>query len=128
MIKYKNEKGMIEFEPQVFGMIAMETALDMEGIYAVTNARGKVIRLKEPGREAMNFIEIRKSEEKNGIDIRIYVVTSFGKSISDTAVEYGERTRQRIKEITGVMVNQLTMVVTGVKSKKIARREMEISC
>ena len=128
MIRYKNERGTVELEAQVFGMIAMETALEMEGIYAVTNARGRVIHLKEPGKEAMSFIEVRKSEEKNGIDIRIYVVTSFGKSIKETAEEYGERTRQIIKEITGVMFNQLTLVVTGVKSKKIARREMEISC
>ncbi len=128
MIQYKNETGTVLFDPQVFAMIAMDTAVQKEEIYAVTNSRGKVIRQKETGKESLNFIEVLPSEESYSVDLRIYVVLNFGKSISATADEFGRLLRERIRMITGVSVGDLTMVVTGVRSRKIARRDLEIQC
>ena len=128
MIQYRTEKGMVTFEPQVFGMIALDTAQKREDVYAVSNARGKVIRLRENGRENLSFIEVEPIEQENAIDLRIYVVLSFGKSISTAAQELGRDIRENIKLITGVSVRDLTMIVTGVKSRKIAHRELEIKC
>ena len=128
MIQYKNETGTVLFDPQVFAMIAMDTAVQKEEIYAVTNSRGKVIRQKENGKESLNFIEVLPSEESYSVDLRIYVVLNFGKSISAAADEFGRLLRERIRMITGVSVGDLTMVVTGVRSRKIARRDLEIQC
>lgn len=128
MIRYQTEKGMVNFEPQVFGMIAMDIALKREEIYAVTNSRGKVIRQKENGRESVNYIEVIPSEHSDGIDLRIYVIMNFGKSISTAAQEFGREVREQIRSITGFPVGDLTMIVTGVRSKKIARRDLEIKC
>ena len=128
MIQYKNETGTVLFDPQVFAMIAMDTAVQKEEIYAVTNSRGKVIRQKETGKESLNFIEVLPSEESYSVDLRIYVVLNFGKSISATADEFGRLLRERIRMITGVSVGDLTMVGTGVRSRKIARRDLEIQC
>ena len=128
MIQYKTEKGTVDFDSAVFGMIAMETALSMEEIYAVTNARGKVIRPRSPGKENYSFIEVETTEQEKQIDLRIYVILNFGKSIRAVAVEFGKAIREKVEKITGFPVRNLTMVVTGVKSKKIARRELEIVC
>ncbi len=128
MIQYKTDKGTVEFDSAVFGMIAMETALSMEEIYAVTNARGKVIRPRNPGRDNYSFIEIDTTEQEDQIDLKIYVILNFGKSIRAVAMEFGQAIREKVESVTGFPVRNLTMVVTGVKSKKIARRELEIVC
>ena len=128
MIRYQTEKGMVILEPQVFALIAMDIALKREEIYAVTNARGKVIRQRENGRENINYIEVTPSEQSDGVDLKIYVIMNFGKSISTAAQEFGRAVREQIRSITGVPVGDLTMIVTGVRSKKIARRDLEIKC
>ena len=74
MIRYQTEKGMVILEPQVFALIAMDIALKREEIYAVTNARGKVIRQRENGRENINYIEVTPSEQSDGVDLKIYVI------------------------------------------------------
>ena len=58
----------------------------------------------------------------------LYVIMNFGKSISTAAQEFGRAVREQIRSITGVPVGDLTMIVTGVRSKKIARRDLEIKC
>lgn len=128
MIQYKTDKGTVGFDPGVFGMITMETALDREEIYAVTNARGKVIRPRGTGRENYGFIEIEETELEDQIDLKIYVILNFGKSIRTVAEEFGHAVRENVRNITGLSVRNLTMTVTGVKSKKIARRDLEIIC
>lgn len=128
MIKYENHRGTVDFDQQVFGLIAMDTALRMEEIHAVTNARGKIMRMKDGGRESLNFIEVQETGVENCIDLRMYIVIYFGKSISESVNKLGEALRRRIGEITGMTVRDIYVNVTGVKSRKIARRELEIKC
>ena len=128
MMQYKTEKGTVTMDSNVFSMIALETALRREEIFAVTNARGKRIRTRGTGRENLGFIEVGFTEKDDEIDLRIYVILNFGKSIRTVAKEFGREVRESIREITGISVRNLTMVVTGVKSRKIARRELEIIC
>ena len=128
MIQYKTEKGTVLMDSNVFSMITLETALAREEIYAVTNARGKRIRTRGTGRENLGFIEIDYTEKDEEIDLRVYVILNFGKSIRTVAKEFGREVRKNISEITGISVRNLTMVVTGVRSRKIARRELEITC
>lgn len=128
MMQYQTEKGSVTFDANVFGMIALETALTREEIYAVTNARGKIIRPRATGRENIGFIEVEPTERENEIDLKIYVILNFGKSISAVAGEFGRAVRENVRTVTGMSVRNLTMMVTGVKSRKIARRELEIRC
>ena len=128
MMQYKTEKGTVTMDSNVFSMIALETALRREEIFAVTNARGKRIRTRGTGRENLGFIEVGFTEKDDEIDLRIYVILNFGKSIRTVAKEFGREVRESIRDITGISVRNLTMVVTGVKSRKIARRELEIIC
>ena len=128
MIQYRTEKGTVTLDSDVFSMIAVETALGREEIYAVTNARGKVVRKKGTGREHFGFVEVTPSELENEIDLRIYVILNFGKSIRAVAREFGRELRENVSAVTGMSVRNLTMVVTGVRSRKTARRELEISC
>ncbi len=128
MMQFQTEKGIVTFDSSIFGMIAMETALAREEIFAVTNARGKVMRPRGTGRESFGFIEVEPTEQADEIDLRICVILNFGKSISTVAGEFGKAVRENIRAVTGISVRNLTMMVTGVKSRKIARRELEIIC
>ena len=128
MMQYQTEKGTVSFEPNVFGMIAMDTALNREEIYAVTNARGKIMHPLKTGRENTGFVEVEPTGRASEIDMKIYVILNFGKSISAVAADFGRAVREKVFALTGVTVRHLTMMVTGVKSRKIARRELEIPC
>lgn len=107
-------------------MIALEAARDTDGIYALTNAKGKIMKAKQTGRETLGFIEV--STEEGKVDLRLYGIIIFGNSVSGTAEMLGRKIRSMIGQITGAETGKIIFTLTGVKSRKIARRELDILC
>lgn len=128
MTGYENSRGTVDFSRPVFAMIAFETAIDQDGIYAVTNTRGRPMWPRMKGNDSLSYVDVSMNENKSAINIKIYVVMRFGTSISRTAHRYSMAARKRIREVTGVEVDELVVAVTGVKSRKITPAELEISC
>ncbi|MGI6205672.1 MAG: Asp23/Gls24 family envelope stress response protein [Anaerovoracaceae bacterium] len=126
MIEYGTERGQVKFSDQVFAMIALEAAKDTDGIYALTNAKGKIMKAKQTGRETLGFIEV--STEEGKVDLRLYGIIIFGNSVSGTAEMLGRKIRNMIGQITGAETGKIIFTLTGVKSRKIARRELDILC
>ncbi|MDD7408333.1 MAG: Asp23/Gls24 family envelope stress response protein [Anaerovoracaceae bacterium] len=126
MIEYETERGQVRFADQIFAMIALEAAKNTEGLYALTNAKGKIMKARQTGRESLGFIEV--SSDSGAVDLRLYGIIRFGSSISGTAEILGRKIRSMIKDITGAETGRIMFTLTGVKSKKIARRELDILC
>ncbi|MDD6255598.1 MAG: Asp23/Gls24 family envelope stress response protein [Eubacteriales bacterium] len=126
MIEYDTEHGQVRFGDQIFAMIALEAAHENNSIYALTNAKGKIIKPDQTGRGALSYIEV--STDDGAVNLRIYGIIRFGSSISGTAEILGRRIRSMIWNITGAKTGKIVFTLTGVKSRKVARRELDILC
>ncbi len=126
-MEYENNGGHVTLALPVFARIAVETARSFPEIVMITNAKGKRMRIGRTGRESLNFIEVDVVSEQQ-VSVRLCVILRFGRSIKGVAEEFGKRLRENVKELTGFSVSDITLVVTGVKSKNTARRQLEIKC
>ena len=128
MFKYYTKTGKIGFDDSVFARIAIETAEKMGNAVIFTNAKGKPVRIGREGDEKLNFIGVKLGEEKNTVNMEIYVILKFGTSISRMSQEFARRLRAEVKSVTGVRVDKIRIVVKGVRSKNTVKRELEIKC
>jgi len=123
--KIDNKQGSIIIENAVMGRIVVQASKKFKGRLWLVNPKGKIIRPRNTGNEDLKNIEINDSED-DGIDIKAYIVVSFGTSISAISKEFINEIRNQNAKITGLPINQITIVLTGVKSKRISKREIEI--
>ena len=128
MFKYYTKTGKIGFHDAVFARIAIDVAEKMGNAVIFTTAKGKPVKIGRDGDEKLNFIDITEGEEKNTINMEIYVILKFGNSISRISQEFARRVKAEVKAVTGVRVDKIRIVVKGVKSKNTAKRELEIKC
>ena len=73
----------------------------------------------------INNMEINYGE--NGLDLRIFVVLRFGTSITQVANQLVDDIHEKTKETIGIEPNSVAVVVTGMISKNIARRHIEVT-
>lgn len=125
MIRVEGERGEISLSKSVVARVVTETVHSMGGRVLFSNQKGKLLKVGNSGREKLGFIEVEEAEE-GWVDIRFYVVIRFGTSIRALRSELGPAIRENVQAVTGLRVNTLTMNITGVKSRNIGKRELEI--
>ncbi|MBR2779796.1 MAG: Asp23/Gls24 family envelope stress response protein [Firmicutes bacterium] len=125
MIHFENERGGISLTENVVARVVTETARSFGGRILFSNQRGKLLKVGNTGKEHLSFIQVEETEDGK-VDIRFYVVIRFGTSIHSLEKELGPAIRENVRKVTGLEVNALAMTITGVKSKKIGRRQLEI--
>lgn len=128
MIKYSTESGKVGINGSVFARIAVETAKGYSDRIILTNQKGKPVKTGTGGRESLNFIEVVNGKNGRTVTLKVYMIVRFGVSISRLVRQYADNLKSEIKAVTGIEAECVTVCVTGVKSKKIARRELEIVC
>lgn len=124
MITMTGSGGKIRLHDTVFARIVMETADRFGDRIMLTNAKGKRIRSGKAGREKLDFIEILASEQESSIDIRLCLLIRFGTSISGVTRDLADNIRSEVLRMTGVPVGRIRIVVTGVRSRRTARRDL----
>ncbi len=92
----------------------------------ITNSKGKRTSkvYKSVGGSSATNIDI--ISENNVIEIKMYLIFKFGMSIKKTTEELMENIRKQIELATGKNPKSITIVITGMASKKIARRNIEV--
>ena len=66
------------------------------------------------------------TDDDGRLDIKLHIVLKFGMSIKKTTDEIAESIRKQIKTATGSNPARITLIITGVVSKKFARRNIEV--
>jgi uncharacterized alkaline shock family protein YloU len=122
--KIDNKQGSIIIENAVMGRVVVQASKKFKGRLWLANQKGKITRPRNTGYEDLRNIEIADSAD--GIDIKVYTVISFGTSISAISKDFINEIRDQNAKITGLPINQITIVLTGVRSKRISKREIEI--
>ena len=64
--------------------------------------------------------------ENNGLEIRFFILIRFGTSINHVTELLIDRIKKNSEEITGLEVNSIAVVVTGIVSKQTVRRNIEV--
>lgn len=127
MITVDTELGTIKVAKSVIGNIIMDVIDSFDGKVILSNSKGKVpnqLAYKLGPKEAVDEIKIDLTED--GMNMEIYVLLKFGTSIKETTHKMIDDIRSSMKEMIGMDINDFTVVVTGMVSKHIAPRHIEV--
>ena len=126
LYKLETKDGSISIDKAVIGRIIADAVQKFNGKVLISNHRGKVAKFtsKIGVTDEMSFMEI--STGNNGLDIRFYILIRFGTSINRVTEQLISTIKSNIEMITGLDVNSIAVVVTGMVSKQTARRNIEV--
>ena len=122
----ETQAGMIKIQRPVIGRIVIEAVRKFKGRVMITNHKGKVIRPKGKHGvpDATDQFDISMSEK--GVDVRIYIAIRFGTSIGLVTEQLINDIKSDIEVLTGIEANSIAVIVTGLISKQIAPRNIEV--
>lgn len=136
MVKYSNKRGKVGFDPSVFAAIAVDTAMGFYGRVFFTDRKGRPIKQSAAGsgsvsaniKDKLGFINVTENKNNNTVTVEVFIILKFGTSISWFTKEYARRLRLEAEEITGITVDEVIINITGIRSKRTAKRELRILC
>lgn len=124
--KEKNNIGKISIsEGAIAQMVVSEIKKDSNNFY-ITNSKGKRTSKVYKTMGGSSAANIEVVSENNKISITAYLIIRFGMSIKKATDELTENIRRQIELATGQNPAKITLVITGVKSKKTAKRNIEV--
>jgi|GEM_PF-428614 Uncharacterized protein conserved in bacteria len=126
LYKLETQEGSISIDKAVIGNIIAESVQQFNGKVLISNHKGRVSGFvaKIGGIEDVNYMEINMG--KNGLDIRFFIVIRFGTSINKVTEQLIYHIKKNVEEFTGLEANSIAVVVTGMISKQVVRRNIEI--
>lgn len=127
MFTVETDLGTITVSRNAIGKIVTEAVERFDGKVIISNHKGKVpgIVSRIGGMDDINSMEINYGE--NGLDLRVFVVLRFGTSITQVTNQLVDDIHEKTKETIGIEPNSVAVVVTGMISKNIARRHIEVT-
>ena len=127
MFTVETDLGSITVSKSAIGKIVIEAVKRFDGKVIISNHKGKVPGIVSwiGGMDDINNMEINYGE--NGLDLRIFVVLRFGTSITQVANQLVDDIHEKTEETIGIEPNSVAVVVTGMISKNIARRHIEVT-
>ena len=121
------EIGNININNYAIEKIVIGNILKKKNIITPTNKRGKVIAVKgiriKPS-DYVSAVEIIEYEDK--LFIKMYFVIEFGASINKETNKIFDMIEKDFESLGIQKPTQITAKITGVKSKQIAKRELEV--
>lgn len=120
MLEIRNRLGDIRFSRNVMLKIVEDAVASCDGRVSLLNYKGKYKSVM-PGNDEVVFVETPE-----GADITVYVVINFGVSIHDSTEKIRNYIFDNVEKVMGERPNRVKIVVTGVQSREIARRHIEI--
>lgn len=132
MFEVETKYGKISFSQNIINRIVVEAVEKTNGKAFVLNYKGKYMNVVPGIASKMNIYD----EEAGGIEIisagtgialRVYIVIKFGSSIKQVTNEIIDYIYEETEKIMGERPEKVTVVITGIVSKNIARRHIEVS-
>lgn len=116
----KNDAGKIEFDKGIIAQIIAYEIESWRGKVFLSNIRGKLLKNKVD-----DSLEVFYDGES--LRIKLYLVLRFGLSIKKITQELITSIHDGVSDITGLKVSKVTLILTGVLSKNISKRYIEVS-
>lgn len=126
LFKVQTENGTIIVFKEAVNCIIVKVIEEFEGKVSIGNHKGKLsdFMSKIGGKEEASDIQITNGE--HGLDIRVYLLIRFGTSIRKVTELLIDRIKTQVEMETEQSVNSVSLIITGVFSKQIAKRNIEI--
>ena len=113
--------GQIRFSnDSVIERIIQDAAALCDGRVALANYKGKYMSVVPSGTHSI-------VETDEGIDIVVYIVMDFGASIGKYSKQMLEYIYDTVEEVMGKRPHSVKIIVTGIRSRDIAKRHIEIT-
>ncbi len=124
--KFQSDLGLIMVKDSVIKRIVIESIALMNGKVKLANHKGQVAGIVAGivGLDDTNHIIVSRSNI--GLDIKLYIVIKFGTSITKITELLIEIIRQKVLESAGIEASSISIVVSGMQAKKLARRNIEV--
>ncbi len=128
LYRLETAEGTISVDKEVIGRIVAEAVGQFSGKVFISNHKGKVVSgfaAKLGVMDDISYMEI--GIDSSGLNIRFFILIRFGTSINSVTEQLIASIRKNTEEITGLEVNSVAVVVTGMVSKKhTVRRNIEV--
>ncbi|QHI73825.1 Asp23/Gls24 family envelope stress response protein [Aminipila terrae] len=126
LYKEETENGSIIIGKAVIAKIVTETAAQFKGKVLISNYKNKATAFaaKIGVTDDINNMDITMGEK--GLDIKLYIVVKFGTSIGMVTNTLINDIHDKVYQYTSIEPNSVAIVVTGMISKNIARRNIEV--
>ena len=127
LITVETDLGTIKVANSVIGNIIKDVIDSFDGKVIISNSKGKIPNqlTKLGSKEEYSDVVIELTEE-GLLNITVYVILKFGTSIKATTEKLIADIRSSIKETIAMDVNEVDITVTGMMSKHIAPRHIEV--
>lgn len=124
--KFETDQGSIFIDRAVISKIIIEAMEQFRGKAWISNHKGKILSSTSKSNmgDDKNYSEISIGEK--GMDVRIYIVIRFGTSINKVTEQLITTIKNNIEEFVGIEANSIAIVVTGMISKQMARRNIVV--
>ncbi len=116
MFDIETKLGDIHFSQNIINKIVERAVEGSKGNAILQNYKGGI---NAPNVEFIN--------DEEGYDLKIYIVMKFGASIKKTTAEIIDSVYENAEKILPAGPRNITIVITGVLSKNIAKRHIEVS-
>ena len=120
MFDRETDLGKIHFTRSVIEKIIKDAVETCDGKVFLRNYKGKV-------RSLVQGSDYTIDQKEEGTDIVVYVVIAFGAGIGRYTRQMLDYIYDNVEKVMGERPNNVKIVVTGVQSKDIARRHIEIT-
>lgn len=127
MITVDTELGTISVSKNVIRSMILEIIDSFDGKVILSNPKGKIPKFPYYIGNPNDTEQIEVELTESGLQVRVHVILRFGTSIKNTTRLMIDEIHSTIKERTGVGINKVTILVTGMISKKIAPRHIEVN-
>lgn len=118
--------GRVRYDKLIIGNIVKHVLCDYGRNVIPSGPKGRVVRgASKPDSDDLSFIDARTKGGK--VDLTLYIVIRFGTSIKNAIEMIGQSLRKEIESMTGMPVGRLSIIITGVLSKNIAKRHIEVT-
>lgn len=122
-----NGEGTVSINESVICQIIEETVQsEFAGRVWISSKKGPASSLmtKLGAKDATDDIEMYL--ENGQVYLKMFVILKFGVSIKNTTAQLISRLKEAIAENAAMPVKEITLIVNGVVSRQIARRNIEI--
>lgn len=116
--------GVFYKEKTEFGKIVISEQTVAHGIVDEIQKNKNVYVANKMGKKSDKIII---SKENDIVEVKVPVVVKFGTSIQNTTEEIFETVYNMLTGFSGIQVRKITVNVVGVVSKKLAKRNIEVS-
>ncbi len=126
LYKLDTETGQIIIDKAVIRRIVAECLGVFEGKVRLANYKGQSRGMvsKISGIDDSGLITVAKSQ--TGIEIRINITIRFGTSINRVTDQLIADIKENVFKLAGVEVSGVTILIVGIMSKKLVRRNIEV--